>query len=82
MNKHRHMTVADLRKALDQFEDDKSIVLNVMQSNKAFGVYQFYPEVNDSQEQPHNKYPLTHHYGGCCLNVWLPDGMHTTMRKK
>jgi hypothetical protein len=79
------MTVADLRKALERFNDNDIVVINVMQENKVYGISQSGLNKNEhfGEDRPWDRFgQVSNLYGGCCITTWLPDGMFTTQRKK
>ena len=79
------MTVADLRKALEQFDGNEVVCINIKQYNKVCGVAQISLRLNEhfSEDKPWNRYPMIDgSYTRCCLTVYLPDGMHTVQKNK
>lgn len=85
MAHNRKMTVAEMILALQRLDQDATVVFNIMQGNKVYGVEQLRLDVNEhfGIERPDERFPhIKSTYGGACVNLWLPDGAYLVQRKK
>jgi len=64
------MTVGELKKRLEGFSDDETVIVNVRVHSQAFGVARPTP------------WDVDHQYSSCTIEVTLPDNMHVVTRKK
>lgn len=64
------MTVKELISKLNSLNPDAKVLVDIMQENKSYGIFQLDPHMVDAT------------YSGATIRIWLPSGSFITQKKK